>query len=148
MFQKESAGCLECKVTEKSSYPLEFRTEDSFIQVSRVSLQILLKWLTSKHSRFQCRKENPKEHINQIVSKVFRNRRYDLCYIIRISQANIIELLCGKQSLVINGLDVSQKLCIVPTHGDECYDQKWCWRGTYVMLELANENMLPEMVNS
>ena len=28
MFEEESAGCLEYKVTEKSSYPLELRTED------------------------------------------------------------------------------------------------------------------------
>jgi hypothetical protein len=32
MFQEESAGCLEGKVTEKSSYPLEFRTEDSLAE--------------------------------------------------------------------------------------------------------------------
>ena len=32
MFQEESTGCLECKVTEKSSYPFEFRAEDSLAE--------------------------------------------------------------------------------------------------------------------
>ena len=50
-----------------------------------------------------------------------------------------------KRSIEVNGLDVRQKLCVVPAHKDKRYDQKSCCRGTYVMLVLAKENKLLEM---
>ena len=40
MFEEESAGCLECKVTEESSYPLEFRTGDSLAESAFKPIEI------------------------------------------------------------------------------------------------------------
>ena len=60
----------------------------------------------------------------RMFSKESRSRRYDLCYIIRISQANISELLCCQRSIEVIGLNVRQKFCIVPTRKNKYYDQE------------------------